>query len=744
MSSQHPPYPVAPRRPAPRTFHDHTFEDPYEWLRDKDSPEVRAHLEAENAYAEAATAHLQPLRTAIYGEIKARTRETDMSVPGRHGDWWYFGRTVEGGAHQVFCRVPAAENASAGTAVDGTSEAWTPPAVEPGVALPGEEVLLDANAASTEHDFYALGTFSVAENGERLAWSEDTTGDERFTVYLKDLATGGLLADRIEHTSYGAFLTPDASALIYTVVDDAWRPWRVYRHVIGEPAGTDELLYQEDDPGLWLGAELSADKQWLMLSSGCSEYCEYRIRRLSDPDGPWLTVLPESDRVLYDAEPLTVSGREYVLLTHDYRAPNARVSLLPLEQAGGSVRDADLIDVLPASETVRIEACGPTATHLVVSLRAETTPRVRLIPRTALDSLLDGATPFVSLGGTEAAFDEELYTASVVSAEYGDPVVRVSYTSFVTPARIYDIPVGAAPGPGLDEYGVGEPILRREATVLGGYRREDYAVERDWAVAPDGTRVPITLVRRADLDPSVPAPVVQYAYGSYESSTDPGFSVSRLSLLDRGVIWAVAHVRGGGELGRAWYEAGKKLAKANSFTDYVAVTRRLAARPDVAADRIAVLGGSAGGLLVGAVVNLAPELYCGALAAVPFVDPLTSILMPELPLTALEWEEWGNPIQDPAVYEYMRGYSPYENLRDADYPPVLAVTSLNDTRVLYVEPAKWVAAMREHARHPQAVVLRCEMAGGHGGASGRYSQWKDTAWEYAWLAERLGVAGRTG
>lgn len=782
MTSEQPTFPPTTRRPVERTFHGHTFEDPYEWLRDKDAPEVRAHLEAENAWSDAATADLAPLRERIFGEIKSRTRETDLSVPDRRGDWWYFARTVEGGAHQVFCRVPVTDPGD-----------WTPPAVEPGGELPGEQVLLDANAASQEHEFYALGAFSISEDGTRLAWSEDVAGDERFTAHVKDLTTGELLTDRIEGTSYGAFLTPDGAQLVYTVVDESWRPWRVHRHVVGEPAETDELLFQEDDPGMWLGAELSADKQWLMLSSSCSEYSEYRILPLAqlaaDDDAataPWRVVLPREDRVLYEVEPLTVADRELLLLNHDAQAPNGRVSLVPLDQAGRSITEVTLTDVVPASDTTRIESCFPTATHLVLSLREDTTPRVRLIPRAALDALVttsggpsrdagsvggelasrnaaltgtagessgagkpengassapvDAASSSL-LRGTEAAFDEELYSAGVLSAEYENPVVRVSYTSFVTPPRVYDVPTGLPGTRGLDEHGVGKPVLRREATVLGGYRSEDYAVERDWATAPDGTRVPVSLVRRADLDPAVPAPVVQYAYGSYEISTDPAFSISRLSLLDRGVVWAVAHVRGGGELGRGWYEDGKKQTKTNTFTDYVAVTRHLASRPDIDASRITVMGGSAGGLLVGAVLNLAPELYCGALAAVPFVDALTSMLMPELPLTALEWEEWGNPVESAEVYEYMRSYSPYENVREADYPPVLAVTSLNDTRVLYVEPAKWVAELRTKVEHPETVLLRCEMAGGHGGASGRYAQWKDTAWEYAWLMRCLGVAG---
>lgn len=799
MTSEQQTFPVAPRRPVERTFHGHTFCDPYEWLRDKDSPEVRAHLDAENAYAEAVTADLEPLRERIYTEIKDRTQETDLSVPSRHGEWWYFARTVEGGAHQVFCRVPVADPAD-----------WTPPAVEPGTPLDGEQTLLDANAAAQEPEFYALGAFSVAEDGSRLAWSEDTAGDERFTVHVKDLTTGELLADRIPQTSYGAFLTPDASQVVYTVVDESWRPYRVYRHVIGTDVAEDQLLFQEDDPGLWLGAELSADKQWLMLSSSCSEYSEYRILRVSElpadddaaapgsrgpspaaapsptdrnaidqrtgsepdrstglepgepagaepghtgpadgaraeaPAGlPWRIVLAREERVLYEVEPLTVAGTDVLLLSHDAAAPNGRISLMPLEHAGRRLADVDLVDVVPASDTVRVESGIPTATHLVVALRENTTPRARLIPRTALEPLVAGlaSTDAALLAGTEAAFDEDLSSTGVLSAEYENPVVRVSYTSFVTPPRVYDIPTGEPGAGALDAFGVGEPVLRREATVLGGYRSKDYTVERDWAVSEDGTRIPVSLVRRADLDPAVPAPVLQYAYGSYEISTDPAFSISRLSLLDRGVIWAVAHVRGGGELGRAWYENGKKNTKSNTFTDFVAVTRHLAARPDVDARRIALMGGSAGGLLAGAVLNLAPELYCGGLAAVPFVDALTSMLMPELPLTALEWEEWGNPVESAEVYEYMRSYSPYENVRNADYPPILAVTSLNDTRVLYVEPAKWVAELRTRVAHPETVLLRCEMAGGHGGASGRYSQWRDTAWEYAWLARQLGVAG---
>ncbi len=713
------------RQPVERAFHGHVFSDPYEWLRDKESPEVLGHLAAENDYAEASTAHLAGLRESIFGEIKGRTQETDLSVPNRRGSWWYFSRTVEGGAHQVFCRVPAA--------VSGDLLAdWTPPVVEPGSPLAGEQVLLDANAESAKHEFYSLGSFDVAEDGSLLAWSEDTAGDERFVLRVKDLTTGALLADEIPGTFYGAFLAPDARAVYYTVVDETWRPHQLRRHVLGTPVADDVVVLEETDPAMWLGAGLSADRRWIVVDAACSEYSEVRLQPVADPAAPFRVVLPRTDRVLYEAEPFVLDGQERILLTHDHEAPNSRVSLMDPAHLGLPVAQVPLRDVVPASATERVNGCAVTATHLVVSVRADTTLRVRLVPLTGLAG--DAAAAPV-----EPAFEEALYTATVSAAEHDAPVVRLSYTSFTTPPRVYDVFVSGATGD--DDALPAEPLLRREATVLGGYDPADYTVERDWATAADGTRIPVSLVRRADLDPSAPAPVLQYAYGSYEHSTDPAFSVSRLSLLDRGVIWAVAHVRGGGELGRAWYEHGKKLHKTNTFTDYVAVTDHLAARPDVDERRIVVMGGSAGGLLVGAVLNLAPEKYCGALAAVPFVDPLTSILDPSLPLTALEWEEWGNPIEDPHVYRYMRDYSPYENVRPLPYPPVLAVTSLNDTRVLYVEPAKWVAALRGATTSGEPVLLRCEMAGGHGGASGRYAQWKDTAWEYAWVLDRMGLAG---
>ena len=712
--------PVAPRRQHVREFHGDRFEDPYEWLRDTQSPEVLAHLEAETAFAESSTARLSGLRETLFQEVRSRVQETDLSVPWRRGDWWYFSRTVEGGEHAEQCRVPA-------DAPGSGSRDWEPPQVAAGERLPGEQTLLDGNARARPHDFWSLGAFDVTHDGTRMAWAEDTTGDERFTVRVHDLASGRTLDDEIPGTSYGAFLSPDGRAVYYTEVDDAWRPWRLRRHVLGTPLSQDRIVAQEDDPGLWLGAELSSDRRWIVIEAACSEYSEISILPADAPaDEPPRIVVPRSERVLAAAEPLRIDGRDVVLLQHDHQAPDARLSLVELERIGGAMDALQAVDVVAPREGLRVLGFAATEHHLVVEVREDTLPGLRVLPLAGLGTARQPEPAVLDVPG-------ELTAVSLTHAEPDSPVLRFTAESFVIPRRVFDL-VLDSPARELPE-----PVLRRRQPVQGGYDPSAYTVRRDWAEAQDGTRIPLTLIRRADS--AEPAPAIVCAYGSYEISMDPSFSYSRISLLDRGAVWAIAHVRGGGELGRRWYEGGKKAVKQRTFTDVVAATRHLGAREDIDRDRVALMGGSAGGLLVGAVLNLAPELYCAAVAAVPFVDPLTSILMPELPLTALEWEEWGNPLESADVYRTMKAYSPYENVAARDYPPILAVTSLHDTRVLCVEPAKWIAALR-HANPERAeqLLLRIEMAGGHGGASGRYQQWRDNAWEDAWVLERLGLA----
>ncbi|WP_369045226.1 S9 family peptidase [Sinomonas sp. P10A9] len=727
--------PVAKKVPAARTHHGDTFVDEYEWLRDKENPEVAAHLTAENAYTDAVTADQQPLRDAIFEEIKGRTQETDLSVPSRRDGWWYFSRTVEGQQYPIYCRVKAADASGAHGSPAGPGEdlaAWTPPAVVPGTPIEGEQVLLDGNAEAEGHPFFALGGAAVTRDGNLYAYSVDHSGDETFTLRVKDLRTGEHLPEVIENVFYGLEFDPEGSRLFYMVADESWRPYQVRVHVLGTPVDEDTVLYQEDDVAQWTGIDLSADRRWLLVGIGNSEYSETRMLKLTDPDAQLELLLGRDDRILHSAEPFEHEGRTRVLLMHNGRpagpegaAPNNMVSLVDPAEFAKPLVEQEWTALVAHDDSVKIEGADLTATHLIVSLRRDTIPTLRFAPLAdAVRAAGAGTTPTFS----EPEFGEELYTANGGASEYGAPLVRLSFTSYVTPPQVYDYVLAT-----------GELLLRKETPVLGGYRPADYVAERAWATADDGTRVPLSVLRRASVKQDGSNPALVYGYGSYEVSMDPGFAISRLSLLDRGLVFVVAHIRGGGELGRRWYEDGKKLHKRNTFTDFVAATDWLAASGWADPKRIACMGGSAGGLLIGAVLNLAPEKYAAAVAQVPFVDALTTILDPELPLSALEWEEWGNPIEDAEVYSYMKSYTPYENVHAAPYPKVAAVTSFNDTRVLYVEPAKWVQVLREATSSGQPILLKTEMDAGHGGASGRYEAWKDRAWDYAFIADALGA-----
>jgi oligopeptidase B len=713
--------PVAKRVPSRREHHGDVFVDNYEWLRDKESEEVVDHLKAENAYQEAVTAHQEPLREAIFQEIKGRTQETDLSVPSRKDGWWYYSRSVEGKEYSIHCRVVARNTG------DPVAD-WTPPSVEPGVEIPGEQVLLDGNVEAEGQPFFSIGGAAVTIDGNLYAYAVDNSGDERFTLRIKDLRTGELLPDVIENIFYGVAFSPDGTRLFYTVVDDSWRPYQVKAHVLGTPVAEDEVLYQEDDVAMWLGFDLASDRRHLVLSIGCSEFSETRLLRFDDYDAGLSTVIPRGEHILYEAEPFLLDGQETLLLTHNKDAINSMVSLVDPSELTKPLAEQHWRTVVEHSDELRVNGAGVTSTHLVLSIRKDTIERVQVLPLAGLGTP-EQATP------VEPAFDEELYTAGVSSSDYEAPVIRMGYTSYFTPSRVYDFVLPTAELPS------GQLLLRKESPVLGGYARQDYVATREWAIADDGTRIPLSVLRHASVQQDGTAAGLVYGYGSYEMSMDPGFGVARLSLLDRGIVMVIAHIRGGGELGRHWYEDGKKLTKKNTFTDFIAATDWLAGSGWVDPSRIAAMGGSAGGLLMGAIANMAPEKFAAVVAQVPFVDPLTSILDPDLPLSALEWEEWGNPITDPEAYAYMKSYTPYENVRDVPYPKIAAVTSFNDTRVLYVEPAKWVQALRSASTGSEPIVMKIEMDGGHGGASGRYVQWRERAWDYAFVADALGATG---
>jgi oligopeptidase B len=698
--------PTAKRLPMTRSHHGDVFVDPYEWLRDKDKPDVISYLEAENAYTEAQTAQLSELSDAVFSEIKARTKETDLSVPSYTSHpggaaYWYYVRTVEGSEYPIYCRVVANDR-----------ETLPDPEQEVG----GEEVLLDANLEAEGHEFFSLGAFSVSLNGQLLAYSVDLSGAERFTIMIKDLVTGELLADQISDTAYGAAWAKN-SHLFYTRADEAWRPYIVLRHRLGTHPSEDVAVVIESDERFWLGVDASRDDRWILIGAESKITSEVRLLSTDDPEGEPRLVAPRRQGVEYDVEP----AGDRLLIVHNDGAEDFELAEAPLT----ATSHTDWAPVLRHRQGVRILSVSAYASHAVVSLRRDGLTGLHVMPRDAAGNLGEGS---------DIAFDEPLYVVHAPGeSEFETATIRVGYASLLTPDSIYDYHLTTR-----------ELILLKRTPVLddprfGSYQPDNYIQERGWATAPDGTQVPLSIVRRADIPLDGSAPALLYGYGSYEASMDPGFAVSRLSLLDRGIVYAIAHVRGGGELGRTWYEQGKQLAKMNTFTDFIACAEYLMERGYTAPERLAARGASAGGLLMGAVANLAPERFRAIHAGVPFVDALTTILNPELPLTVIEWDEWGDPLHDPEIYAYMKSYTPYENVRSVDYPAILATTSLNDTRVLYVEPAKWIAALRYVATNSaeQKFLLKTEMVAGHGGVSGRYKSWHELAFEYAWIISEI-------
>ncbi|MER5651139.1 S9 family peptidase [Streptosporangium sp. NPDC002524] len=685
MSSQTPP--TAKKVPSERVHHGDTVVDDYAWLTVKDDPEVVAYLEAENAYTQEATAHLKPLQETLFQEIKGRTLETDLSVPTRKGGWWYYSRTEEGKQYGIQCRVAA----------DGE----TPPELKAGESLPGEEVLLDGNELAGDSDFFSIGTSSISPDGTLLAYSTNFTGDERFTLKVKNLATGETLPDEIPGIFYGGAWSADGTTFFYTTVDDAWRPNQVHRHAIGSPAGDDVLVHEESDERFWVGIGLSRSERYLVLSAGSKITSEVRVLEAGDPTGEFRVVRPRETGVEYGVD----HAGDHFLVLHNRNAENFELATAPLDDPGSWT------PIIEHRADTRLLDVDAFEGHTVVHFRREGLTGIRILPR-------DGE-------AYEIPFPEPIYdVAPSGNPEFVTGRLRLGYTSMITPPSVYDYDLGAR-----------ELVLLKQKVVLGGYDPADYEQFREWATASDGTRVPISIVVKKGTER--PAPTVLYGYGSYEISIDPSFSVARLSLLDRGFVFAVAHVRGGGEMGRRWYENGKFQQKKNTFTDFVAAAEHLAAAGWSSA--IVARGGSAGGLLMGAVANLAPETFAGVVAEVPFVDALNTILDPSLPLTVIEWDEWGDPLHDPEVYAYMKSYTPYENVDGRVYPPILAITSLNDTRVFYHEPAKWIAKLRDVA-HGGPFLLKTEMGAGHGGRSGRYDSWREEAFTLSWILDTTKVA----
>jgi oligopeptidase B len=712
--------PETPKRPFTREHHGDVVVDDYEWLRVKDDPGVIAHLHAENAYTKARTEHLSLLTEQVFEEIVHRTKETDLSVPTREGDWWYLTRTVEGQQYGIHCRVPAGDDWEPPILPETTGDELMDASYE---ALPGEELLLDENAEAEGHDFFALGSFDVSTDGSLMLYGTDVEGDERYTLRFRSLgAADRVVEDIIEGTAAGAVFDPSGRYVFYATVDEAWRPDTIWRHELGTPADADVQVFSEPDERFWLGVGLTRSRRYIVLEAGSSVTSETWLLDGDNPTGEFRVVWPRKEGVEYDVEHVVAGGKDRLLIVHNDGAVNFELVSVSADDPQGPRRM-----LLPHNPAMRLEGVDAFRDFVALEYRRDGLPRVA-IAKVPAQGLPDDATPDDTLH--ELELDETLFAVGVsANPDWEQPTLRIVTTSFVTPTKVIDVVIET-----------GERRLRKQQPVLGEYDATRYTQRREWAIAEDGRRIPVSLVYRDDLvEYGTPAPTLLYGYGSYEHSIDPSFSIPRLSLLDRGMVFAVAHVRGGGEMGRLWYEHGKKLAKRNTFTDFVAVAKHLLDEGVTATDRLVAQGGSAGGLLMGAVANLAPKHFSGILAEVPFVDPLTSILDPSLPLTVIEWDEWGNPLDDPEVYAYMKSYSPYENVHvngnggAHHYPPILAITSLNDTRVLYVEPAKWVAKLREAGADP---LLKIEMAAGHGGVSGRYSAWRERAFAYAWVIDR--------
>lgn len=696
--------PVAARRPVLRTHHGQAFTDDYDWLRDPSDPAVAQYLEAENAYTQERSADLEPLRRTLFEEIRSRTLETDLSVPAGHGAWWYYTRTVAGAQYTVACRSPRRPGEPR-------------PLLEPGTDVPGEQVLADGNVEAGDGDFFDLGACEVSIGTDLVALAMDFTGDERYDVQVRRIADGVVIDDTVRGVGPDLVWSHDDRFVFYTRLDPSWRPHEVWRHEVGTDPGDDVLVHAEPDERFWLGVGSSRDDRWVYLVSASKTTSEVRLVDATHPTAPARLVAPRRPDVEYFVE----VAADRLLITHNAASAQFELSWAPLGSTGW--QDWQPVPVVrPGERLLGVDVFDDFA---VAVLRRDGLSALRVLPR-------DPDAPGGFALGHDIVPAEPIHTIGMADNLESDVhAVQVVVESLVSPRGVFDYDVRTR-----------QWTLLRRRPVLGGYDPADYLERREWARAADGTMVPISLVHRRDVADDGTAPGLLYGYGAYEIPLDPWFSVARLGLLDRGLVVAIAHVRGGGELGRSWYEQGRRRAKMTSVTDFVACADRLVEAGWVAPGRLAAEGGSAGGLLVGAAAMTAPERFAAVLAEVPFVDPLTSMLDPSAPLTVVERDEWGDPLADPAAYADIAAYSPYESVTERAYPALLATASLHDTRVSYAEPAKWVARLRAVSRtdeQARPILLRTEMSAGHGGRSGRYDAWHELAFQYAFLLDRLGA-----
>jgi oligopeptidase B len=691
--------PCAPRRPTELRHGDDVRVDDWYWLRDRDDPAVRSLLEAENAYVEAMLAPLGGVRDQVFAEITARVVETDVSAPVRRGRFEYFTRTRAGLEYPVHCRRPVGAAAPDPDAVPGHGD---------------EVVLLDENVLAGESEYFALRGLALSPDQARLAYSVDSTGGERAQLHVRDLATGRDLPDEVSDTYYGLGWANDERSLFYVRPDVAMRPFQVWCHVLGTAVATDRLVFEEPDERFYVSVRRSRSGRVLLIDIESKVTTEVWLLDADEPDGTPRLVAAREGGIEYRVEHHHGrSGEDRLfIVTNVDGAENFQLMVVDAASPGRE----HWRTVVAGRDDVRLDRVDTFARHVVLSERVGGVARLR-----ALD--LAGGDAVVDVG------DEIGTTWLGPSPEYDRTVVRVVSTSLVTPTTDsdHDLATGAT------------TVVKRQR--VEGYDPDRYETHRLWARADDATLVPISIVHRRGLARDGTGALLLYGYGAYEISIDPMFSTSRLSLLERGGAYAIAHVRGGGELGRRWYEDGKLDRKRNTFTDFVACARHLIAEGYTAPGRLVARGGSAGGLTMGAVLNEAPELWRAVVVEVPFVDCLTTMLDPSLPLTITEFDEWGNPAADEHLYEYLRSYSPYDNVRPLAYPTVLVTAGLNDPRVQYWEPAKWVQKLRATTTGTSATLLKTELDAGHHGRSGRYESWREEAFVLAFVLDALGLTG---
>jgi oligopeptidase B len=677
--------PVARVEPTELVTHGQTRVDEYYWLRERESPEVVEYLTAENEYLASELAHVSDLRESLFDEIVGRIKEDDQSVPYRFRDYYYETQYKEGTEYPIHVRREGASDAP-------------------------EQVMVDVNQLAEGHEYFAasVGVSGVSENQKVLAFGTDNVGRRKYTIRFLDLETGEFLADEIPDVTPNVAWAADDRTLFYTRQDpETLRRYQVFRHELGTDPASDVLVYEEPDEEFSVSVRRTKSRDYVFIAAYQTLSTEFRYVPSTDPHGEFEVILPREPEHEYSVDHF---GDHFYFRTND-EAPNFRLVRAPVTEPSR----ASWEEVIAHRDDVLLEGFDIFRDHLVVEERENGLVRLRV-------------KPWAGEGEHYVEFDDPAWMAfTTANLEYDTPVLRYGYTSMTTPFSTYDYDMETH-----------ERSLLKQVEVVGDFDPANYQSERLWAPARDGRQVPISLVYRKGFEPDGSAPLLLYGYGSYGASMDAGFSSSRLSLLDRGFVYAIAHIRGGEELGRWWYEEGKLLNKMNTFTDFIDAADFLVTEGYSAPDRVFAMGGSAGGLLMGAVVNLRPELWRGVVAAVPFVDVVTTMLDETIPLTTSEYDEWGNP-NDPEYFDYMLSYSPYDNVVAGEYPNMLVTTGLHDSQVQYWEPAKWVARLRALKTDGNRLYLHTNMDAGHGGASGRFRRHRETALEYAFILDLAGI-----